>query len=94
MKSSHGYQEEGGLMLSRPTVDVRDVIYGLTSSDCTSAHPEVTKGDQGGLPDKVDQKRRFINAFQAQRGCARCHIRPNKLRLYIRTSRGYEGRSR
>jgi hypothetical protein len=56
MKSSHGDQAEGGLMHSRPTVDARDVIYGLTSLDCTSAHPRVTKGDQGGLPDKGDQE--------------------------------------
>jgi hypothetical protein len=56
MKSRHGDQEEGGFMLSRPTVDVRNVIYGLTSSDCTSAHPGATKGGQGGLPDSGDQE--------------------------------------
>jgi hypothetical protein len=48
-------EKEGGLMLSRPTVDVRDVIYGLTSSDCTSAHPGVTKGGQGRLPDSGEK---------------------------------------
>jgi hypothetical protein len=29
-------------------VDVRDIIYGLKSSYCTSTHPGVTKGDQDG----------------------------------------------
>jgi hypothetical protein len=43
-------------MISRSTVEFRDIIYGLTSSDCTSAHPGVTKGDQGGLPDSGDQE--------------------------------------
>jgi hypothetical protein len=41
-------------MLSRPTVDVRNVIYGLTSSDCTTTNPGVTKGGQGGLMDRGD----------------------------------------
>jgi hypothetical protein len=39
-------------MLSRPTVDVPNVIYGLTSSDCTTANHGVTKGGQCGLPDR------------------------------------------
>jgi hypothetical protein len=55
MKSNHGDKEEGGSMLSRPAVDVRDIIYGLTSSDCTSTHPGVTKGDQCGLLDSGEK---------------------------------------
>jgi hypothetical protein len=38
-------------MISRPTVDVQNVIYGLTESDFTTVNPRVTKGGQGGLPD-------------------------------------------
>jgi hypothetical protein len=56
MKSSYGVHVEGGVMLSRPTVDVRNFIYGLTSSDCTIAHPWVTEGGQGGLPDRGDRE--------------------------------------
>jgi hypothetical protein len=55
MKSNHGDQEEGRSILFRPSVDVRDIIYGLTSSDCTSAHPGVTKGDQDGPLDSVEK---------------------------------------
>jgi hypothetical protein len=55
MKINHGDQEEGISLLSRPTVDVRAIIYGLTSSDCTSAHPGVTNGDQDEPQDIVEK---------------------------------------
>jgi hypothetical protein len=35
-------------------VDVQDIIYGLTSSGCTSAHPGVTNGDRDEPQDSVE----------------------------------------
>jgi hypothetical protein len=36
---------------------MRDVIYVLTSSDCTTAHPGVTKGGQRGLPTSGEKEK-------------------------------------
>jgi hypothetical protein len=38
---------------SRPAVDVRDVIYGLTIPYCTTAHPGVTKDTCGEAKNKL-----------------------------------------
>jgi hypothetical protein len=47
MKRTHGNEEKWKVVLPRPAVDVRDIIYGLTRPDCTTAHPGVTKDTCG-----------------------------------------------
>jgi hypothetical protein len=47
MKRTHGNEEKWKVVHPRPAVDVRNVIYGLTSPDCTTAHPGVTKDTYG-----------------------------------------------
>jgi hypothetical protein len=46
MKINHGHQYVPQSILSRPTIDVRDIIYDRTSSDCVSVCPGVANGDQ------------------------------------------------
>jgi hypothetical protein len=41
MKRTHGNEEKWKVVLPRPAVDRREVVYGLTSPDCTSAHTGV-----------------------------------------------------
>jgi hypothetical protein len=55
MKSSHKHQDKCPSQVSRSAVGVRDVIYGLTSPDCKTAHPGAMKGDCGGIQDSGDQ---------------------------------------
>jgi hypothetical protein len=38
---------------SQPVVDVREVIYGLASPDCTTAHPGATKDTCGEMNNKL-----------------------------------------
>jgi hypothetical protein len=47
MKRTHGNEEKWKVVLPMPAVDRRDVIYGLTRPDCTTAHPGVTKDTCG-----------------------------------------------
>jgi hypothetical protein len=43
MKRTHGNEDKWKVVLPSSAVDVRDVVYGLTSPDCTTAHPGVMK---------------------------------------------------
>jgi hypothetical protein len=47
MKRTHGNEDKWKVVHPRPAMDVRDVIYGLTSPDCTSAHPGAMKDTCG-----------------------------------------------
>jgi hypothetical protein len=53
MKRTHGNEEKWKIVLSRPAMDRRDIIYGLTSPDCTTAHPGVTKDTCGEVKNKL-----------------------------------------
>lgn len=53
MKRTHGNEEKWKVVLPRPAVDRRDVIYGLTSPDCTSAHTGVTENTCGEATNKL-----------------------------------------
>jgi hypothetical protein len=53
MKRTHDNEEKWKGVLPRPAVDVRAVIYGLTSLDCTTAHPGVTKDTCGEMKNKL-----------------------------------------
>jgi hypothetical protein len=47
MKRTHGNEEKWKVVVPRPAVDMRDVIYYLTSQDCATAHAGVTKDTCG-----------------------------------------------
>jgi hypothetical protein len=47
MKRTHGNEDKWKVVIPRPDVDVRKVINCLTSPDCTTAHPGVTKDTCG-----------------------------------------------
>jgi hypothetical protein len=53
MKRTHGNEEKWKVVLPRPAVDRRDVIYGLTIPDCTSTHTGVTKNTCGEAKNKL-----------------------------------------
>jgi hypothetical protein len=53
MKRTHGNEEKWKVVLPRPAVDMRAVIYCLTSPDCTTAHPGVTKDTCGEAKNKL-----------------------------------------
>jgi hypothetical protein len=53
MKRTHGNEEKWKVVLPRPAVDMRDVIYGLTRQDCTTAHTGVTKDTCGEATNKL-----------------------------------------
>jgi hypothetical protein len=53
MKRTHGNEEKWKVVLPRPAVDRRDVIYGLTSPDCTSAPTGVTENTCGEATNKL-----------------------------------------
>jgi hypothetical protein len=55
MKRSHSHQDKCPSVVSRSAVGLCDIIYGLTSPDCTTTHPRAMKGDRGGLQDSGDQ---------------------------------------
>jgi hypothetical protein len=64
MKRNHGNEEKWKVVFPRPAVDRRDVIYGLTTPDCTSAHTGVTKNTCGEATNKLllgnEEKWKFV----------------------------------
>jgi hypothetical protein len=53
MNRTHGNEDKWKVVLPRPAVDMRDIIYGLTSQDCTTTHPGVTKDTCGEAKNKL-----------------------------------------
>jgi hypothetical protein len=53
MKRTHVNEDKWKVVLPRPAVDRRDVVNGLTSPYCTSAHTGVTKDTRGEAKNKL-----------------------------------------